>query len=573
MRTKWYLFGCGTSLLLVILLFVVSITTLIKSANKTQTVIPNNAALVIQMDKAIPEYSPITDQHFNMVPLSVDDIVKRIKSAKMDPKIKCIVLKPSFFTCGYASLHEIMLALEDFKKSNKKVYAYLNMIGQKDYHLASIADEVYLNPSASAGIILTGVGSNLTFYKDLFDKIGVEFKIVRAGKFKAAGETFSRSSISPEFKANLMELFGDIYGQLTYDIAINRKTEQDSVKVIFEKRPHLIINQQESIDYKMITALVTESDFMKKAGITSDQMISISKYNPLPVKSSPRKIAVLYAIGEITPAKASFGSSNINAKQMKKSIEMIKEDDSIKAVVIRVNSPGGSALESDIINGYIEDLKKVKPVVISMGDVAASGGYYISANANYIFADPYTITGSIGVISMLPDVKKLGNKIGLKSESVGYGKFINAMDTWNGISSELEKSIQESVDDTYLEFKTVVAKGRKKTVEQVDSIAQGKVWSAKGAQTVGLIDEIGSLDQALQKAAKIVNLTDYEAVYYPEKKSLFNSVLEEQFDIQMLTKVLTGRFILEYKPEVVEDMVTNVKKDPILMKLPFMIKD
>ncbi len=573
MRTKWYLLGCATSVLLVIIFFIVSIVTLIHTGKKTEVNVAMNSALVISLDKLIPEYSDITDNRFNMVPVSAQEIVLKVKSAKIDPKIKCIILKPNGFSSGYASLHEIMLALQDFKKSGKKIYAYMNMSGQKDYIITTVADEIYLNPSASAGIVLTGVGSNLTFYKDLMEKLGVDFKIIRAGKFKAAGETYSRNSMSPEFRNNLMELFGDIYGQLCNDLSANRKTPVDSVKYIFEKRPNLIINQQETIDYKMISGLLQEEELLKKINIDKDHMVSLTKYTPIPEKSAPRRIAVIYAVGEITPVKAQFGQMSINAKNMKKVIDQVKEDESIKAVVLRINSPGGSALESDKINYYIEDLKKVKPVVVSMSDVAASGGYYISANSNYIFADPYTITGSIGVISMIPDINKLGKKIGLKSESAGYGKYISAMDVWNPINPELIASFQESVDDTYLEFKTVVSRGRKISVEEVDAIAQGKVWSAPGAKKVKLIDEIGTLNDAIRKAAKLVNLTDYSTDYYPEKKNLLNAVLEEQFDIQMAAKVFTGKYSLEYLPHQIEQTIKSVKQEPLQMILPFSFED
>ncbi|HPM00877.1 MAG TPA: signal peptide peptidase SppA [Candidatus Cloacimonadota bacterium] len=573
MRTKWYLLGCATSVLLLIVLFVISIVTLVNTGKKTEVKVEMNSALVINLDKVIPEYSEITDNRFNMVPVSAHDVVEKIKSAKIDPKIKCIILKPNGFSSGYASLHEMMLAIQDFKKSGKKVYAYLNMVGQKDYIFSSVADEIYLNPSASAGIVLTGVGSNLTFYKDMMDKLGVEFKIIRAGKFKAAGETFSRNSMSPEFRNNLMELFGDIYGNLCSDIAENRKISADSVHYVFEKRPNLIINQEEPVKYGMITGLMQEEELLKKINIDKDHMISVAKYEAIPPKTAVNQIAIIYAVGEITPVKAQFGQMNITAKNMKKVIDIVKKDNSIKAVVLRVNSPGGSALESDKINYYIEELKKVKPIVVSMSDVAASGGYYISANANYIYADPYTITGSIGVISMIPDVNKLGKKIGLKSESAGYGKYVSAMDVWNPINPELINSFQESVDDTYLEFKTVVSRGRKITVEEVDAIAQGKVWSANGAKNVKLIDEIGTLTDAVEKAAKLVNLTTYTTAFYPEKRNLLNAVLEEQFDIQLAAKVLTGKYSVEYIPQQIEQTIKSVKQNPLQMKMPFSFED
>ncbi len=573
MRTKWYLFGCATSLILLILIVVISFFSIMKAAKNPVANVPSNAALVLQLDKYIPEYTNLENSNFNYVPLSVFDIVKKINDAKDDPRVNCIIIKPSFLTCGYASAHEIGLALQNFKKSGKQVYAYLNMAGQKDYHLVSYANKVYLNPSSSAGIILTGVGSNITFYKDLLDKLGVEFKVIRAGKYKAAGETMSRNSMSPEFKNNLLSLYSDVYTELVKDLANNRNNPEDSIKYIFEKRPYLIVNQELSKSYKLVDELITEEDMYKKLQIDKENLISVSKYPGLERKTFQRNIAVIYAYGEITPVKASLGSMSISAKEMKKVIDAVKTDQSVKAVVIRVNSPGGSALESDIINNYIMDLKKVKPVVISMGDVAASGGYYISSNANYIFADPYTITGSIGVISMIPDLNKLSKKIGLKSESVGYGKYINALDTWNGVSPELQKSFQESVDKTYLEFKTVVSKGRNMSLAKVDSIAQGRVWSAQDAKEIGLIDQIGSLNDAVIKAAALVNCTSYGIDVYPKKKQLISAILEDEFNFGSMAKVLTGKFDLQFVPYKAEQLLDSVKKDPLQMRLPFIIDE
>ena len=410
MRTKWYLLGCGTSIVLLLLLIIFGISGLVKASTSVVPKVQMNSALVISLDKYVPEYSDLTDAHFNLIPLSASDIIEKINTAAKDPKIKCIILKPNNFMSGYASLNEIMIALEEFKESGKKIYAYLNFSGQKDFVISTVADEVYLNPSASAGIFVSGIGSNMIFYKDLFDKIGVEYKVIRAGKFKSAGETFTRSGMSKEFRANLMELYGSIYNQLCTDLARNKDVEPDFVRSIFEKRKNLFIAQDEALNLKMVDDLIQESEFYKKIGIDEKHTISIVKYSAVHEKPAAQKIAIVYAMGEINSVSASFANMSISEKKMKAVLDKVKDDKSIKAVVLRVNSPGGSALESDKINYHIEELKKVKPVVVSMGDMAASGGYYISANANYIYADPYTITGSIGVISMLPDFSKLGGK-------------------------------------------------------------------------------------------------------------------------------------------------------------------
>ncbi|HOE90662.1 MAG TPA: signal peptide peptidase SppA [Candidatus Cloacimonadota bacterium] len=569
MRTKWYLLGCGTSILLLFLVFVFGIRSLMKTSQQATVKVQNNSALVIDIDKLVPEYSDLTDSHFNLIPISAHDIIEKINSAATDPKIKCIILKPNNYSIGYASLHEIMLALAEFKTTGKKVYAYLNFVGQKDYILSTVADEIYLNPSATAGVYLTGVGSSITFYKDMLSKLGIEVNIVRAGKYKAAGESFSRNNMSAEFKNNLMGLYEDIYVQLCADLAKNRNIEDETVRNIFENRANLFIAQDEALNFKMVDGLIQEDQMLKNIGIDKDHMVSISKYQATPIKQKNQKIAVIYAMGEINSVKANIGTMNINSKNMKEVVSKVKEDNSIKAVVLRVNSPGGSALESDIINYYIEELKKVKPVIVSMGDVAASGGYYISANANYIYADPYTITGSIGVISMLPDVNKLGKKIGLSSESAGYGKFINVLEPWKPTNPNMLSSFQDMTDRTYLEFKTVVSRGRGIDVDTVDDIAQGQVWSAPDAKAHKLIDEVGTLNDAILKAAELVNLTDYSVASYPQKKDLINAVLQEKFDLQVALKVLSGKYTIEDIPNHIENTLNSIIESPVQMKLPF----
>ena len=572
MRTKWYMLGCLTSIILVILVVVFSISAAMKMAKQSNVKVAPNSALVIKLTGFIPEYVTIEQSNFKFYPLSMHDIIQKINSAKTDPMIKSIVLEPNFFSAGYASTHELTLALENFKKSGKKVYTYMNMGGQKDYQVASVSNEIYLNPSASGGIMLMGVGSSLTFYKDLLDKFGVEFKIIKAGKYKAAGETMSRNSMSPEFRESLMSLFGDIYQHLITDLSKNRNISEDSVRYLFEKRDNFFISQKDALDSKLITGMCYPEEFYNKIGVSDDQKISVSKYKAIVKNNLPFKIAVIYANGEITSAKANFGQMNINSKEFNKLLDVVQKDNSIKSVVIRVNSPGGSALESDIINSKILALKKVKPVVISMGDVAASGGYYISSNANYIFADPYTITGSIGVIAMLPDLTKLGKKAGLKSETVGFGKYISINDTWNGMKPEIVSSIQTSIDKTYLEFKSKVAEGRKLSMDDVEEIAQGRVWSADDALSVKLIDEIGTLDQAVTKAAKIVNLDKYDTIYYPEKKNLMNALFDEQFDLGSYTKIILGKLDIKYQFIDPKSLFENVYKDPVQMRTPVVIE-
>ena len=538
MRAKWYFLGCLSSVLLLILFIVLSVNSLMKMSKKTTTTkIEDNSVLYLNLTGQLQDYSGLSDTNFKFISDTAHDIIQKINSAKDDARIRSIVLEPNFLVCGYATANEIMSALETFKTSGKKIYGYINFASQKDILLLSVADEVYMNPSASAGFMMNGVGGNIAYYKDMFDKLGITVHIVRAGEYKAAGENYSRRTMSPEFRRNITELYDDIYGQLVGDLASNYNTTKEDIRYIFEKREKYFINLEESKQVKIVDELMHFDRFLKKINVSDKQLVRYSKYKAEDIKQLTNRIAVVYALGPITGSKAQFGENNISAKQFVKIFDKIEKDDNIRAVVIRVNSPGGSALESEIIYNRIEQLKQKKPVVISMGDVAASGGYYIAANSNYIFADPYTITGSIGVIGMIPDLNKASDKIGINTETVGHGKFISSFDIWKGYNREFESALQKGINDTYHEFKTRVSEGRNIDYYQLEKFAQGMVWSAPKALEYKLIDEIGLLQDAVNKAARLAFADNYSIKYYPERQSLFDFILEDNFNFS-LTKYI-----------------------------------
>ncbi|MCL1827238.1 MAG: signal peptide peptidase SppA [Candidatus Cloacimonetes bacterium] len=575
MRTKWYLLGCFSSIIILILLIILGVTQIAKlSKTKIEPRVSEDSVLHMNLSGLFEDYSVITDRNFSFFPDTAHDIILKITSAKEDSRIKAIILEPQGIQADYALLNEMIDAFKDFKTSGKKVYGYITMATQKDIYLLSIADAVYMNPSASAGFILHGVGGTIDFYKDMLDKIGIEIHVIKAGDYKAAGEPFTRNSMSPEFRKNITLIYDDIYNRLLNDLSSNYGATNAQLKNVIERSNRLIINQEKGKEIKIVDDLIFFDQFLKMINTSESKLLKYDKYEPIPPKQQYNRVAVLYALGSITPTKPQFGENNINSKQVIKTLEKLERDSNIKAIVIRINSGGGSALESEIIYNKIAQVREKKPVVVSMGGVAASGGYYIATPANFIFADPYTITGSIGVFSMIPDLSKTAQKIGIKSELVGHGKYLSTFSFWDMYNEDTEQAFQAMVNDVYHEFKTRVSDARKIDYADVESIAQGQVWSAQRAKQYKLIDEIGSLTDAINKAASIASISNYSISYFPERKTFFNVFIEENLNFPMM-KLLLTKNLPEYLSQPSEDFINlyeDVQQHPIQMRLEYDIK-
>ena len=472
------------------------------------------------------------------------------------------------------TLHEILLAIQDFKTSGKKVYAFITYGENRDYLLCSVADKIYMNPSASAGFIFSGIGASITFYKDLLNKVGVDMYTFQAGKYKGAAEPYSRSSMSPEVRSNLQLLFSDIYNKLIADIAKNRKLDHSAVRSIFENRQDLFINQKTAIQSKLVDELCYEEDFYNKIHASKDDVISVQDYsNPIAKNSkASSSIAVVYANGEISTMPQGLTDNYISSKKLVKLLDELVNDSDIKAIVLRVNSPGGSALESDIIWDKISKVKKIKPIVVSMGDVAASGGYYISCNANWIIADPYTITGSIGVISMFPNASRLANRIGVHTETVGEGKFLGINNLTTAPNPDVLKSIYGNVMQVYGEFKERVHEGRKIDLNSVEDHAQGQVWSAPKAESFKLVDQVATLDKAVEKAAELAKVKEYTVNWYPKQKELIRVILEDKLGPSTFFKSnLSNRTITDYLQNSISKIQNSFKEDRIQARMPYIL--
>lgn len=504
------------------------------SSDETVTV-KNNSVIELDLSKVSLDYAGKTNykdfNYFEAHHDGVTDILNAIEAAKTDDKIKGISILNNQSQLGLAQSKAVRDKLEDFKKSGKFVYAYANFYTQGEYYLNSVADQVYLNPMGE--VDFKGLSSEIIYMKELQEKSGVKFEVIRHGKYKSAVEPFLAQEMSSENREQMTVLLNSVWSTIVEDIAKSRKLSIAQLnaiantlgartpdlalanklvdKIAYEDEYHDMIRAKLKLDKKEKYDIVSITDYAKTAAST------VEDYSKKDI------IAVIYAQGEIAGGE---GDVNVIGEgSIKRSLQEARENDDVKAIVLRVNSPGGSALTSELIWREIEITKKTKPVVVSMGNYAASGGYYIAANADRIFAEPNTITGSIGVFGMLPNMNQLGKNIGINAEQVKTHENASGYSIFEPIDENFKGYILESIEKTYATFLQRVADGRKMTTEQVDAIAQGRVWTGVDAQKLGLVDEIGGLDTAIKYAAKLGKTNSYRTENFPEYEKSFEDLL------------------------------------------------
>jgi protease-4 len=497
--------------------------------------VATNSVLVIDLNEAFPEqskedaYSELLSKKNGKIP-SLSNVVALIKHAKNDAAIKGIYIKCQQNPNGFAASEEIRNALLEFKSSKKFIVAFGETISQKGYWIANVADEIFAHPQG--GLEWAGFSYETMFLKGLLDKLEIQPQVFYAGKFKSATEPFRYSEMSPENKLQTSVWLNGVYNSFIQGTSLQRNISEDSLKILSDKG--LIQNGLDAVRYHLLDGLrfddEVKSVIAKKVKVQNPKDISFIRLYEYAANVSLNElgsgnIAVVYADGDIIMGRGEDNS--IASDQYRALLQGIRNDESIDAVVLRVNSPGGSALASDIIWREIELLKKEKPVVVSMGNYAASGGYYIACNADSIFANANTITGSIGVFSVIPNLGNfMKNKLGITFDGVKTSTYADMPSTSRALNATEQKFIQSGVDSIYLAFKTKVAKGRKKSVEYIDSIAQGRVWIGADAVKVGLVDRIGDLNAAIASAAKMAKLNGYNIKSYPEKKSFIEDFIE-----------------------------------------------
>lgn len=463
--------------------------------------------------------------------IGLTDVINAIEAAKKDDNIKGISILNDESSLGLAQYKDLRNALESFKKSGKFVWAYANTYSQKEYYLNSVANTIYLNPAGD--LDFKGLSSEVMFFKDFQDKSGIHMEVIRHGKYKSAVEPFLDNKMSDANREQITALLNSIWGIVSADISKSRNIPLPKLNEIangllartpeMAKQQHLVdIIAYEDVYHDAIRKVLKvdkDEDYNK---------ISISDYTQNHVTtaladSSSDQIAIIYAQGEIGSGEGDVNT--IGEGSMRRSLQEARKNDDVKAIVLRIDSPGGSALTSDLIWREIEITKKVKPVVVSMGNYAASGGYYIACNANKIFAENNTITGSIGVFGMLPNFSPLANKLGINSEQVKTHENSANYSPFVPVDEKFKAFTLEGVEKVYNTFVTHVAEGRKMTFAQVDSIAQGRVWSGTEALKIGLVDKIGGLNDAIAEAAKIAKVKKYSTQNYPEYEKTLNDLL------------------------------------------------
>lgn len=513
-------------------------------------IIPQKAVLVLNISENFEErktadpFSEIMERKKGKKP-SLAELVQLINNAKTDSSIKGIYLKAVQNPNGFAASEEIRNALLDFKASGKFILAYGETMTQKAYMIANIADHIYTHPQG--GLEWNGFNYETMFLKGLLDKLEITPQVFYAGKFKSATEPLRFTSMSEPNKIQTKAWLNSIYQTLLTNTAAARGASADSLFLIADNG--LVQTANDAVKYKLIDAILYDDQFKKVISKALHQkeneeiaFVSINEYagSVSLRKRGTDKIAVVYASGDIVMGKDQ--KESIASDDYRIILQKLRKDAAVKAVVLRVNSPGGSALASDIIWREIELLKKEKPVIVSMGDYAASGGYYISCAADSIIADANTITGSIGVFSIIPNIKGLmNNKLGISFDGVKTGKYSDFPTTTRNLTDVEKHFMQAGVDSIYYTFKSRVANGRKKSIEYIDSIAQGRVWTGKDAVVNGLADRVGDLKEAINVAAKMAHLKSYGIKTLPEEKSFFESFIE---DYKEETKAKVGKELI-----------------------------
>ena len=530
--------------IVVMLLFFATAVGVVSSASSEEVPeLDTNSILHLKLNRRIVDReskNPFEGfDYINMQPqktLGLNNILENIEKAAEDDNIKGVFLDLSSLNAGIATVEEIRNALANFRQSGKFIVSYANNYDQKTYYLASVADEVYVTPTGEIAFI--GLSAQIMFFKNALEKFGVEPVIIRHGKFKSAVEPFMLDKMSEANREQTKTYMGSIWGTMLNDISVSRNISTEKLNDIADNL--LMKNEQAAVDLGFIDGVKYRDEVMDllKEKVAAEKVkdiefVSLGKYDKVPKKKkegekglAKDKIAIIYASGNIVTGKS--GEGTMGSETVAAALRKAREDKKVKAIVLRINSPGGSALASEIIWRETVLAKKEKPLIVSMGDLAASGGYYIACAADTIVASPSTLTGSIGVFGLLFNVKKLMNeKIGISIDKVNTNKYADIGSAYKQMSEEEKSFIQNMIEDVYGTFIEHVAEGRGMTTAEVDSIGQGRVWSGANALDIGLVDVIGGLDKAVEIAAEKAGLNRYRIKPLPIQKEPFEQFLED----------------------------------------------
>jgi len=536
-----FLVGLISGVLLTVLVAVIGVFAIAYSFGRSRekpAVIADGSTLVLRLDGEIPERPPLEYNipGFGGKPvLTVEDVWATLRKSAADPRIKAIVLQPDNPQIAWGKLQELHADIENFRKSGKPVYAYLKSPGTKDYYLATAASRIYLSPEDLLN--LKGLRFELMYFKRGLDKLGVQVDVEHAGKYKDFGDMFTRSSMSPETREVYTGVLDDLYGNLLQTIAAGRKTSASQVKAIIDEGPFI---SSEALQKGLVDDVKFEDEMygdlknlLKNGEIKT---VSAREYYKTPESSvglgGKQKIAFLTAQGEITRGDADSNSdAGLESEHFDKLLRKIQNDSSIKAVIVRIDSPGGESTASDDMWRAMNQLSRKKPMVISMSDTAASGGYYMAMTGDPIIAYPGTLTGSIGVVFGKPNLHGLYNNLGIDKESLSRGRFARIDSDYEPLDEAGRKKLRDGIDDGYRSFVSKVAASRKRKFDEIEPLAQGRVWVGDQAKGNGLIDELGGIDRAIELAKQKANIPAKESVFlavYPPKRSFLEMLLTQQ---------------------------------------------
>lgn len=548
-------------------------------SSQPETVVKDNSIFVLELSGTVAERyqeNPL-DQLLGeqLTTTGLDDILASIHKAKENDKIKGIYLDAGLLTCGTASLQEIREALLDFKKSGKFIVAYSGNYTQGTYYLASVADKIALNPSGT--ISWHGLSAQSIFLKDLLDKIGVQMQIFRVGTYKSYTETFTGTEMSPANREQTQAYTQSIWQQLLTDVAASRNISATQLNTLADScmdfRPaedclrsrlaDTLVYKDQLLSY--LKQRMNVADDEKLNTLTLEDMINVKRN--VPKDKSGNIIAVYYAVGDIDATTDPDPTEGIDSERVIRDLQKLRNDESVKAVVLRVNSPGGSAYGAEQIWREVSLLKAEKPVIVSMGDYAASGGYYISCAADWIVAEPTTLTGSIGIFGMVPEASELiNNKLGVHIDGVKTNRLADMGQIDRPMNEEEEALIQQSVNSGYELFTKRCADGRNMPIDRLKEIAEGRVWSGSMAKELKLVDELGGIQAALDQAVKRAKITEYTILSYPEKENLLSSLLNTRKEnyIEGKLEATFGEYYHGFA------LLKNLKQaDRIQARLPF----
>ena len=554
---------------------IAAITTTVNFEKTEGSWVRENSILNLDLNAIIvdrgPAFNPLESfSDFDSQLIGMDKVLGSIHKAIKDERIKGIKIKSGNINAGWVQAREIRNALKEFKKTGKFIYAHSDFMSQKGYYLSSIADSIFMNP---VGVMeLKGLSSEVLYYKDFQNQYGVKMEVIRHGKYKSAVEPYLQDHMSDENSIQIQGLLDASWETIRNEIAQSRKIEPNTLDALVDE---LVINDaEEALAQGIIDGLVYEDDFEIKIktalGADPKEELRAVDFNKLDVriqeydKEITDRIAVIYAQGPILYTEG--GENVIGKEAINKAIKEVLESKKIKAVVLRIDSPGGDALTSEIILNASKALKGVKPLVISMGNVAASGGYYIACSADRIFADPMTITGSIGVLAAFPNIRGMTDKIGINAEQVTTHENAMGYSIFEPLSRGFEKSVKTTIEKIYHTFKSRVAEGRSLSMEMVEEIAQGRVWSGKDAIEIGLVDELGGLMKAITTAAELAEIEKYNLIDYPKFDDDLESILLSAFS-KVKTKILQHP-LEKYASEFIE----LSRLEGIQTRIPYSIK-